>query len=694
MKISTGSLSSVIVAMALALVCTSNARGDDLDSVTILSKRHGMERPAEGEKLPVPLIDLPQSVTIIDRELLDDQNAVLLQDALRNAGGVIPGGYFQGFDFYRIRGFDSSGFTFLDGLLADQTFWTQEELFGMEQVEVLKGPVSGLFGQAPAGGLVNLVSKRPKHESFLKAETSAGSDDYFDVGVDGNTELGNKVALRVNALYRSHGNFVDDTPTAKRYFFAPSLTWDIAERTHLTLLTQFIKEDTGLAQPLPAEGTVLPNPNGEIPRTRAVGEPGFDNTADLRRRQWGWDFTHEFSDALSFHQVARASSVDVNFQAIYPWYLDTDDLRTLYRYARKQIVQANAYAADNQFIGKMATGGIKHTMVAGVDYYRFDQDQGFAYYSFSGPGLAPIDLFDPQYGTVVPNFNVTRLSPTRLVRVGTYVQDYIELSDKWSVLAGGRYDWTDDGNAKDRKFTPRAGVTYKIAPGAALFASYAKSFLPQAGYVTAEGDALPPETGEQFEVGLKTELFEDRLSGTLSVYQLTRQNIATDDPNSEDYVFITTGEQRSRGVELDAVVRITPTWEVVANYAYTDAEITRDNELLVGSPTVNVPKDGFNLWSRYVIPDGVFRGLGFSVGARHYTKQAGDLVYVGAESDAFDLPGYTIYDAGLSYELKHCKLRFNVSNLTDKDYFPASSGRTFVMPGEPRSYRFGVSLDL
>lgn len=663
-----------------------------LEAITVLAKRHAMTRPAQGAKLPVALIDLPQSVTIIDRELLSDQNVVLLQDALRNAGGVVPGGYFQGFDYYRIRGFDSSGFTFLDGLLADQTFWTQEELFGMEQVEVLKGPVSGLFGQSPAGGLVNLVSKRPKREQFLHLEASTGSEDYRDIGVDANTTVGERVALRVNALYREHGSFVDNVATAKRYFLAPALTWDISDATHLTLLAQFISEDTGIAQPLPAEGTVLPNPAGSIPRTRAIGEPAFRDGAAIDRRQAGWDFTHDFNDALSFRQMTRASVIDVDFQAIYPWYVD-EDLRTMNRYARKQKVEATAYAVDNQLIAKVATGSVRHTMVAGVDYYRFDQEQGFAYYSFSGPGLAPIDLFDPQYGEVVPDFSVRRLTPTRLKRVGAYFQDQVELTERWSVLFGGRYDWTEDNDAKDRKFTPRAGVTFKAVPGVNVFASYAKSFQPQGGYETAAGEPLPPETGEQFEIGLKTELFGDRLAGTISVYELTRQNIATDDPNSEEYVFITTGEQRSRGVEIDGVVRLTRTWEVIANYSYTDAEITRDSELVVGSPTVNIPKNGFNVWTKYVIADGLLRGLGFSAGVRHYSEQAGDLKYVGAESATFELPSYTIWDAGVSYDRDRYTLRFNVNNLADEDYFPASFGRTFVMPGEPRTYRFGVSYD-
>ena len=658
--------------------------------VTVLSKRQALDRAAEGAKIPVPLIELPQSVAIIDRELLDDQNVVELQDALRNVGGVVPGGYFDGFDFYRIRGFDSSGFTFLDGLLADQTFWTQEELFGMERVEVLKGPTSGLFGQAPAGGLVNLVSKRPQRASFAKLEVSAGSYDYFDLGVDGNVPIRDDMAFRLNAVYRERGSFVDNIPVAKRFFVAPSFSWDIGESTQLTFLTQFIEEDTGVAQPLPAEGTVLSNPNGRIPRSRGIGEPAFDNTADIGRQQLGWELSHRFNDALRFRQVARYSSIDVDFQAIYPDFLD-EDLRTLFRYGRKQKVRANAYAADNQLIGEFGQS-VRHTAVLGLDWYKFDQKQGFAFLD-----IDPIDVFDPVYGAPVADFGVAALDRrAQLRRTGVYFQDHVKLTDRFSVLFGGRYDWTDDKEEKVTKFTPRLGATFEFVPGASVFVSYAESFQPQPGYITVSGDTLPPETGEQYEIGLKTQLFADRLTTTLSVYQLTRQDLATFDVTNstqDDFFYTTTGEQRSRGVELDAIIRVSPTWEIVGNYAYTDAEVTEDNELEPGSRMVNIPRNGFNVWTKYVVPEGSLKGLGFSLGARRYGSQAGDMTYQGLESLGFDLKPYTVADAGISFERGRYRVRFNVSNLTGKRYFPASYSRTFVMPGEPRTYRVGLGYD-
>lgn len=661
-------------------------------TITILGKRMGMSRVPDGAKLPVELIALPMSVTVIDRELLDDQNAVELQDALRNASGVVPGGYFEGFDFYRIRGFDASGFTFLDGLLADQTFWVQEELFGMESVEVLKGPMSGLFGQAPAGGLVNLVSKRPRQDDFLELDTSAGSYDYFDLGVDANHRFSDRFAARINAVYRERGSFVDQVPVADRLYLAPSLAWELGSSTRLTVLTQFIEEDTGVAQPLPAEGTVLPNPNGRIPISRAVGEPALDNTADISRWQLGWDFTHDFNDAWSLRQVARTSSTDVDFQAIYPWYLE-DDLRTLNRYIRKQVVRADADAADTQVIARLG-GDVRHTMVMGVDWYRFRQRQGFAYHTFDDPLFPPIDLFDPVYGAPIPDFEVDELFPSELDRVGAYVQDHIAFTEQFSILVGGRYDWTDDGTAKDEEFTPRAGITYEFRPGAAVFASYAESFLPQAGLTFANGDPLPPETGEQVEVGLKFQLFGDRFEGTVSAYELKRRNIATDDPDSEEFVFVTTGEQRSRGFELDGIWRITPNWELVASYGNTDAEVTEDNELVVGSDMVNIPRDAFSVWTKYVVPGGALEGLGFSAGLRHVSEQAGDMTYAGAEEFAFELPSFTVYDAAISWQRGRYRAALSVSNLTDEVYFPASFSRTFVMPGEPRSYRFSVGVSL
>jgi iron complex outermembrane receptor protein len=670
--------------LRLARADTSQTAGaEKLDEVelevTVLAKRNALERRAGGAKLPVSLLKLPQSVTIIDHELLEDQNVVKLEDALRNSAGVNAGGYFEGFDFYRIRGFDASGFTLLDGLLADQTFWTQEELYGMEQVEVLKGPMSGLYGQAP------------RQDSFFKIKTSAGSHDYFDIGLDGNMPLNDRMALRLNGVFRKQGSFVDNVKVGERYFAAPSFSWDIGDATKIVFLTQFIEENTGLAQPLPAEGTVLSNPNGKIPLTRAIGEPGFEDTADIGRQQYGWELVHSFSESLRFKQVARGSAINVNFQAIYPWYIE-DDLRTLNRYVRGQAVRASSAAVDNQFILE-AGERWRHTLLAGLDWYKFNQRQGFAY-DFDYPA---IDVIDPQYGLAPAPVAPTSLNPYQLKRTGLYFQDHVQLTERFSVLFGGRYDWTEettDVGVEDKEFSPRAGATFEFMPGASVYVSYAAAFQPQGDMPPLAGSPpLAPEVGDQFELGLKTDLLDDRLTATVALYELTRENVAIEIATTPEYDFMATGEQRSRGVEIDSIIRFTPTWELIANATFVTAEITKDTVLQPGSRTLNVPDTFFNVWTKYTIPSGPLQGLGFSLGALRSGNQAGDDTYRDFPTLAFNLPAYTVVDAGISFERGRYRMSFDVDNLTDKVYFPSSYGRTFVMPGEPRTYRVGLEYD-
>lgn len=671
---------------ALAQEAGTNDRPEE--DIIVLAKRGMMELSVEGAKLPIPLKEVPQSIAIIDRALLDSQNVVELEDALRNAAGVTPGGYFEGFDYYRIRGFEAQGNTYIDGLRADQTFWVQEELFGMESVEVLKGPPSALFGQAPAGGLVNLVSKRPVQDDFVFAQSSIGSYDYFDAGLDANVQVGSRVAVRVNALYRERGSFVDDVDVSHRYFIAPTVTFFLGDRTQLTLLSQFIDEKNGVAQPLIAEGTVLPNPNGRLRRSLSIGEPDFGSVSKIDRQQVGYELKHEFSDALSFRSIGRAGWIDVDFHSIYALGIDRSgegDYRTLDRFARKQSVDAKSIAVDNNLIAKFSTGGITHTLILGQEYYSFDQLQAFGPFRV----IAPLDLFDPVYGSPIADFDLRPPRKTEDNRFGLYVQDHLKITDRLSVLVGGRYDWAKADGDKETRFTPRVGLTYALTDDLSAFLSYAESFTPQLSYLDAQDNPLPPELGVSYEAGLKAALFGDRITGTVAIYELTRQNVATSDDDFGPFsgIYRATGEQRSRGFEIDGVFRITPTWEVVGSYSYIDAEVTKDIDYVIGQRTANVPKHMINLWTKYIVPSGPLEGFGANAGIRYQGKQSGGLVDVFDPDLAFDLPSFTIVDAGLSYERAGFRLHANVANLFDKRYFPASTGRDYVMPGMPRTYR-------
>lgn len=259
--------------------------------------------------------------------------------------------------------------------------------------------------------------------------------------------------------------------------------------------------------------------------------------------------------------------------------------------------------------------------------------------------------------------------------VGVYLQDQLQLLDGLTITAGGRYDWARTDGEDSEAFSPRIGVSYEILPAVVAYASYSRSFSPQSGLL-ASGGAAKPERGTQWEIGAKTGALEGRLNATLSLYQLTRSNVTTDDPFNPGFA-VTTGEQRSRGVELDSQIQLAEGLELIAAYAYTDAEVTRDNVLPEGVWTRNAPKHGLSAWLKYTVLGGKLSGLGFGAGVSHYTKQAGDL------ANSFFLPSYTLVDANLTYTRGPLQLQLNLDNLTDEEYAAGSYNDLYVLPGRP-----------
>ncbi|HVY54279.1 MAG TPA: TonB-dependent siderophore receptor, partial [Thermodesulfobacteriota bacterium] len=633
-------------------------------------------------KTDAPILLTPFSVEVIDRALMNDQYAIKLEDILRNVSGVIPTGYYDGYDYYKIRGFDATSLTFLDGLPVDRNFWFAEEPFGLERAEVLKGPASALYGYSSAGGLVNLISKRPVPGGFADLHVGVGSYDFFEAGADmgGTLDPGGILTGRFNALYRRKGSFVDFVHTSERIYLAPALRIDLGPNTSVTLLIQFLHDKNFIAVPLVAPGTVLPNPNGRLPITRNLGEPDFPNKNDLTRALLGYELDHSFNDIFSFRQNFRYGWYEVTFREIYNDTLEPD-LRTLTRYGFKSRNDYWTVNADNIGAAKFETGPAAHYAIIGMDYYYMDSK-----YNASLADIAPIDIFDPVYGAEVGPFEEFFVQRYKQTQLGVYAQEQAILWNRLTLLAGGRMDfvWTRDEDvlsdftqkADDHKFSPRVGVVWEFVPGVSVYGNFSKSFFPQPGYSSADGKALPPEIGTQWEGGLKTLYFGGRLLSTLAVYHIVKTNVAADDPNNPGF-FINTGKQRSKGFEADVAVNITRGWDFTGAYAYTDAEVIKDNFIPSGTPTQNVPKNALSLWTKYVLQTGILTGLGVGVGGQYYSKQSGDLL------DTFELPSYGILQAAAYYERGRFRAQINFDNLLDKRYFPASFSTEYVMPGEP-----------
>ncbi|MEM1254634.1 MAG: TonB-dependent siderophore receptor [Cyanobacteria bacterium P01_H01_bin.21] len=632
-----------------------------------------------GTRTDTPLRDIPQSIRIVPQDVIEDQRATTPLEVLQNVPGVVPSVSPRGtFNQVLIRGFGASENILVNGT-RDNTNQIVTILSNVERVEVLRGPASVLFGQGTIGGTVNYVTKQPLSEPFFSLEASAGNFSLYGGSIDlsGPLDEEQKVLYRLNASAETSENFVDFYDI-QRYQVAPVLSWQIGDRTNLTLEADYSERDAPADFGIPAEGTILPNPNGEIDRGRFLGEPEF-NSAQNRVFRVGYDLEHQFSDNWQLRSALKAAFLNFDRETVFPTFLDADQ-RTINRGYNVQDYQDNIYDFDNYVVGEFSTGNIQHQLVAGLNLNRQDTDVfdiGFE--------IAPLDIFNPSYGNSTPTDAVIFESDitNRTQGLGLYVQDQISFGDQFIVLLGGRYDiasqdfenaanGTEDFREYDA-FSPRIGVVYKPIEPISLYASYNRSFQQTTTFF--RGALGEPERGTQYEVGLKADI-ADGLSATLAYYDLTRSNVETSDPNNPTQN-IQVGEQRSRGIELDIGGEILPGWNIFAGYAYTDAEITRDNNLTVGNQLNNIPEHAFNIWTTYEIQEGDLDGLGFGLGLFYTGDRQGDL------ANTFSVPSYLRTDAAVFYKRNNFRAALNFRNLFDADYFVSAQNRNRVFPGEP-----------
>jgi iron complex outermembrane recepter protein len=535
---------------------------------------------------------------------------------------------------------------------------------------------------------VNIVTRKPVPADFAHVQLTAGSYNYLDPAIDIGGSLNPTHTLygRLAALYHTGDAFVDYT-YRHRYYFAPSLTWRPSEGTSLTLIGRAQRDNGRQPMPLPAEGTVLSNPNGRIPISRYIGE--LEDNANKNSQgteQIGYQFLQRLGEHFTLHQNTRLAWYHQDWNRIYyPAYLSSDG-RTLYRYPLDWHGPWQAHTADTNLEGRGSFLGMEHDALLGFEFFRNPTEGIGSSIDFSNPVYEPLDLFNPVYGAnPVQQLQVYTSNYTVTQYAGIYLQDHIWLPQHVTVTGGGRLDIAKNesrgsANQNGNGWTPRLGVTWQTIPSTTLYASFSKSYLPQSGYLTSSGGYLPPERGQQWEGGMKGSFWGGRVIPTVALFQLNRRNVATEDP-SDPSAYAVTGEQRSRGVEFETAMHPLTGWNLTAAYSYINAEVLQDTTIAAGTPTLNAPKNILNVWTTYEIPSGFARGLSVGIGGRHFTDQAGDL------ENSFQLPGYGIVDGSLTYRRGPAEWRFNAYNLTDTRYASGSYNDLYVKPGEPRTVR-------
>lgn len=651
-----------------------------------------------------PLFETAQSVSVITNEQLQQKQPDSFNQILQGTSGV-NAGYLgrRGFDDFIIRGQIASDNMFVDGLRLSKDMLNSVDPSGLESVQVLKGPSSVGFGLVSPGGLVNVTTKRPTSENFKRATLSYGSYDLkrasFDVNIAPNTS--EKGAFRLNGSITDKEDPTDEVYW-KNYYIASSYNFNLGEDKNLTLSASYQNREFVRQQGVPAYGSLLANPNANFDSTRFINEPTdinyYDNyLASLNYSQKfakNWQFKHNFNYFNSSMMGALTA-----FRG-YPTRNRVINYGEIQRRNAIQHRDIESYAMDNQLHKTFKLGKTEHQFTFGVDAMLDQLDLRIAQ---TGNLKNNLNLTTPIYHLTDATLNSHRYDISKMHYIGVYLRNQMKYDD-WILNLALRHDWAktklDSTNlltnvqtisqTNDRAFTGNASLMYSWNDRVAPYISYATSFMPQAG-ADINGNAFSPETGQQVEVGVKMQTADQRVQGSLAWFDLRKQNIQTTDPTDSNYKVLT-GEQQTRGVEMDLVASLTDQWNILANYSYTpDAKTTKSNILAdVGKRIAFVPEHTANLSTQYYFDPSK---QGWNIGA--------GLRYVGdSETNStsqLNLPSYHVYDFNVGYEAPHWGIAFNLKNIFDKQYYTGMVSQTtndgIVAVGDPRTALISFKLN-
>jgi iron complex outermembrane receptor protein len=647
-----------------------------------------------GNKTQTAIIDIPQSISTITKELIHDKMEFTLKDVVDDVAGV---NQYSGYDEYTIRGFRAENARDINGLRGYNSTYTSSMLVNIERVEVIKGPTATLYGNCDPGGTINLVTKKPLDTGRAELNIYQGSWQHLRAEADLTGPLNKSKTLlyRFNAGYDKTNSFREQN-FAKSYELAPSLSYIPNDKLKLNI-------DFSISH----INTVLDR-----------GQPGFMNDQNLlstpislTASQTG-DYLHE-TDIASIATISYKISKRLTFNSGYLNYITRQDVAEhgVHSYISNDSV--NLYYSTwhyptvtntitNYFTYQINSGKINQQLLAGYDYVRSKSDLSQQYDELpdqfgEGSGIVgTFSLKNPQYfkrpaGSYQPSdydSDASDVDDDVYHTQGIYVQDQLNYK-RWKILFSLREEFykgdeTDSaGGLRENIFLPRIGITYALQPNINLYATYNKGFDPFEAATSAQvfDEPFKPITSQLWETGLKGNFFDKKLFASVAIYQLRVQNVAVNandlsDPN----LFVQQGENRSRGFEAEAGGNILPNLSVMASYAYCDARVTKsDIASQIGTTVENAPSSTSGSWIKYTFNKGTIKGLGISIGHSQVGMR-------NTLDSNITLPGYTIFNGGVHYRYQHFLLAMNVNNLTNKTYWTSAYNNINKWPGAPRNY--------
>ncbi|RPA31954.1 TonB-dependent siderophore receptor [Shewanella frigidimarina] len=677
---------------------------ESIEKITVMGRAQTFYRESStsvGAKVETDIMDLPQSVQVLNEQLIVDQAAREITDLYRSIAGVSIYSY-SGVTF---RGFRDDSNVFYDGVRGDPfSGFGVPQLFNIERVEVLKGPAAALYGGGEPGGMINYVSKKPSFVQDTEVTLTTGDNDRMGGSIDSKGGLTDSIAYRLGGFYEQKDSFRNNADSENTELTG-GLLFQLDDDTTLTTTIDYIKQDLGgnrlRGVPVDDEGNFLVDPS-----YNANEKSDYQN---LEATVLQAELKHFFNDDLSVNTTVRyldnereqayhesRSWVDVNGDGV----ANIDD-KTIKREYRKQYRANKEISATSDFVYRLSSGSIDQTLLFGADYHHVDSDYDYWFARYEADGIKNLNIFDLNYGETDPStYSLTdqNRDGAKTERLGLYAQDQIALTEQWLLMVGLRYDHFDDFDKEtgfeynDNHVSPRAGIVYKFSPDQSFYINYAESFNPTSigDQDTASADGgLLPEVGKQIELGVKSQWFDGSVMTTVAVYQIDKKDVAMNNPNYTDGsngapALVSLGQVESNGAEFTLTGDITENWTVMANYAYNDTRVTEGDvgdTYADGSKFINAPRHQAGLWTRYDI-DSLNSAIAF--GADYVSEQM--------SGGAQRVKPFTVFDMSWTTTWQETQFQLNVKNLFDKEYAVSGfSERNGHFPGAPREMVLQVS---
>jgi catecholate siderophore receptor len=710
-------IGALVSGASLAGTPASAQGSDPVENEVVVTGKYLADRLSTPQHTQ-PLVDTPQTITVVEDDLMAEQGRRTLRDAMRNITGISfqagEGNPPGGSDAFNVRGFSARDDVFVDGIRDPGNYF--RDPFYAERIEVTKGPASAFAGRGNVGGTVNIVTRQPVLAGRISGELGVGTDNFFRGTFDVNQVVDEAagIAVRLTAMGHSADEPGRDHVFNRRWAVAPSIGFGLDGDTSFIVnylhLEQNDRPDAGL-------------PNGRNPSLAGSGFEG--RVAPVHRTNfYGYStdyrtvatdsvtgrFEHRFSDSVTIRNTTRFARVHNDQLISSPRFVGS--VTTLgpatqavgNRKPRDQVDRL--FINQTNLTAKFATGGIDHTLVIGGELVD-ESNENRRRLDANGPVT---NLFDPVLQAAAPiAYNGTR-ARTDVTTQSLYIFDTIELGEQWNIVAGVRHDWVktrargidDSGTApgfvvdftrSDSEWSGNAALVFKPSSNSSIYVAYGTAFEPGSGAevvqlaggnnnapVTAANFFVDPETSRAWEAGAKIDLMQDTLQLSGAVFQITRDNARTPGINPGDPAVVLDGEQRVSGFELQAVGRVTSKWNLFAGYSYLDGKVTRSNRPFeVGQRLDGTPEHSASIWTSYALATGFVIGGG----AQHVSSRTSNIRPTATSDFVIVTPSYTVFDAFAEYDITdRIGLRANVYNIGDESYFYSfASGQSIPAAG-------------